>query len=101
MKIRLEAENTGFLLRPDMFVDAQVALPYDAALTVPQEAVVVSGLRHRVFVERSAGIFEPRDVKTGRRFGDRVQIVDGLMAGERIVLSGTFLLDSDSRMRMP
>jgi Cu(I)/Ag(I) efflux system membrane fusion protein len=101
MKVRLEAENAGFPLRPDMFVDVHLELPYDAALTVPQEAVVVSGLRHRVFVERSAGIFEPRDVKIGRRVGDRVQIVDGLVAGERVVLSGTFLLDSDSRMRMP
>jgi membrane fusion protein, copper/silver efflux system len=100
MKIRLEADNPDFVLRPDMFVDVHLELPYEATLTVPREAIVGSGLRNSVFVERTAGVFEPRDVKTGRRLGDRVEIVDGLTAGERIVVSGTFLLDSDSRMRV-
>jgi Cu(I)/Ag(I) efflux system membrane fusion protein len=50
-------------------------------------------------VERADGAFESRDVETGWRFGDRIEIVTGLAAGDRVVVSGTFLLDSESRMR--
>jgi RND family efflux transporter MFP subunit len=97
-KIRLEIDNPGFALRPDMFVDVQLLVPYAATLTVPADALVASGLRNTVFVERSAGIFEPRQVHTGRRLGDRVEVLSGLSEGDRIVVSGTFLLDSESRM---
>jgi RND family efflux transporter MFP subunit len=99
-KVRLEANNTDFVLRPDMYVDVNVEVPYTPMVAVPREAVVVAGLRNSVFVERSAGVFEPREVKIGRRFGNRVQIVEGLTAGEQVVVSGTFLLDSESRMRV-
>jgi len=66
---------------------------------VPVDAVVDTGLTKRVFVERADGTFEPRAVETGWRFGDRVEIVRGLAPGDRIVVSGSFLLDSESRMR--
>jgi membrane fusion protein, copper/silver efflux system len=98
MKVRLEAENPGFVLRPEMFVDVDLQLPYAATIVVPGEAVIASGLRSTIYVERQPGLFEPRTVKTGRRFGDRVQILEGLTPGERIAVSGTFLLDSESRM---
>jgi len=98
-KVRIDTDNTGFALRPDMFVDVHLDMPYEATLAVPSEAIVRSGLRSTVFVERGAGVFEPRQVQTGRRIGDRVAIVSGLEPGERIVLSGTFLLDSESRMK--
>jgi Cu(I)/Ag(I) efflux system membrane fusion protein len=60
---------------------------------------VDSGLRKTVFVERGNGSFEPRLVETGWRFDDVVEVTKGLMPGERIVISGTFLLDSESRMK--
>jgi YHS domain-containing protein len=53
-----------------------------------------------VFVDRGGGYFEPRRVETGWRIDDRIEVVKGLMPGERIVLSGNFLLDSESRMKM-
>jgi Cu(I)/Ag(I) efflux system membrane fusion protein len=53
-----------------------------------------------VYVDKGNGNFEPRTVQTGWRLGDRVQIVDGLEAGERIVVSGNFLVDSESRMAL-
>jgi len=68
---------------------------------VPDGAIVASGLRNSVFVERGPGSFEPLPVEIGRRFGGRVEIVKGLTPGDRIVVSGTFLLDSESRMRTP
>ena len=89
------------LLRPDMFVDVDLAghvseghRPY------PSMRSVDSGLRKTVFVDLGKGYFEPR----GRRdrmaaSGDRVEIVKGLMPGERIVVSGNFLIDSESRMK--
>jgi len=68
-------------------------------LTVPSEAVIDTGLRKVVYLDRGDGFFEPRRVETGPRFGDRVEITKGLMEGERIVVSGNFLIDSESRMK--
>lgn len=99
LRVRLEFENAEFLLRPGMFVDVEFPVTLPAAVTVPSEAVVDSGMRRTVFVDRGNGYFEPRHVETGWRMGDRVQILSGLEAGERIVISGTFLLDSEARMR--
>jgi RND family efflux transporter MFP subunit len=98
-KVRLEADNPAFLLRPDMFVDVDVEIPRPSGITVPADAVVTTGLRNTVFVERSAGIFEPREVEIGPRFGDRLTILNGVSAGERIAVTGTFLLDSETRMK--
>jgi YHS domain-containing protein len=83
-----------------MFVDVEFPIQLPPAITVPVDAVLDSGLKKTVFVDRGNGFFEPRQVETGWRFGDRVEIVKGLMPGERIVISSTFLLDSESRMKM-
>jgi membrane fusion protein, copper/silver efflux system len=98
LKVRLEADNPDYLLRPDMFVDVELPMQLPAMLSVPAEAMLDSGLKKTVFVEKCAGIFEPREVETGRSFGNRVEVVSGLKEGERIAISGTFLLDSESRM---
>jgi membrane fusion protein, copper/silver efflux system len=99
LRLRLEAENPGYALRPDMFVDLELPVAQPAGLTVPVDAVIDSGKEQRVFVERYPGMFEPRDVELGWRFGDRVEIVKGLSEGERVVSAGTFLVDSESRLR--
>ena len=99
MKVRLDADNPQFLLRPEMFVDVELEVPYPTSILIPTEAVLNSGLHNTVFVERAAGVFEPRDVTLGRRLGDRVAVERGLEPFERIAISGTFLLDSESRMK--
>ncbi len=101
LKVRLEADNPGYVLRPDMFVDVELPVNLPPAISVPVDAVLDSGLKKTIFVERGNGFFEPRKVETGWRFGDRVEIVKGLIPGERIVVSGNFLLDSESRMKSP
>jgi Cu(I)/Ag(I) efflux system membrane fusion protein len=101
VKVRLEADNPGYLLRPEMFVDVDLAITLPPTIAVPVDAVLDSGLKKTVFVERANGVFEPREIETGWRFGGRVEVVKGLAAGERIVASGTFLLDSETRMRHP
>ena len=100
LKVRLEVDNPGFILRPDMFVDVQLPITLPPAITVSADAVLDSGVKKTVFVDRGEGIFEPRSVETGWRLGDRIEIVGGLKPGERVVVSGTFLLDSESRMKL-
>lgn len=99
LKLRLEADNPGFVLRPDMFVDVELPIAKPAGLTVPVDAIIDSGREQRVFVERSNGVFEPRQVQVGWRSADRVEIVKGLSEGERVVSAGTFLVDSESRLK--
>ncbi|HEX9136692.1 MAG TPA: efflux RND transporter periplasmic adaptor subunit, partial [Nitrospirota bacterium] len=101
MKVRLEADNPGFMLRPDMFVDVELPIRLPPAVSVPADAIIDSGLKKTVFVDLGNGYFEPRKVETGWRFGDRVEIVKGLAPGERIAISGNFLIDSESRMKAP
>ncbi len=99
MKVRLEAANPGYVLRPDMFVDVELPVTLEATLSVPTDAILDTGLKRTVFVDRGGGFFEPREVETGRRLGNTVEIVKGLSPGERIVVSGTFLIDSESRLK--
>ena len=98
-RLRLEADNPDAALRPDMLVDVQLPIALPPAISVPADALLEGGLAARVFVQRPDDAFEPREVQTGWRFGDRVEIVRGLSAGERVVTAGAFLLDSESRMR--
>lgn len=100
LKVRLEADNPGYTLRPDMFVDVEIPVTLPPAVTVPAGAILDAGLRKTVFVASGNGIFEPRLVETGWRFGDRVEIKSGLEPGERIAVSGNFLIDSESKMEL-
>jgi Cu(I)/Ag(I) efflux system membrane fusion protein len=70
-----------------------------ARLTVPASAVLDTGERTTVFVDKGSGLLEPREVQTGARLANRIEIISGLSAGERIVTSGNFLLDSESQMK--
>ncbi len=99
LKVRLEADNPGYKLRPDMFVSVAVPVSLPSGISVPAGAILDSGLSKRVFVQTSEGSFEARAVETGWQLGDRVQIVKGLKEGESVVSSGTFLVDSESRLR--
>jgi len=100
LQVRLETDNPGYLLRPDMFVDVEFQVSVPQGIAVPVDAVIDSGLRKTVYVEGADGNFTPRPVETGSRMGDTVQITKGLEPGERIVVAGNFLLDSESRMKL-
>jgi membrane fusion protein, copper/silver efflux system len=99
LKVRLETDNPGYALRPDMFVDVEIPVHRAPAVAVFSDAIIDTGSSKRVYVDLGDGHFAPREVKTGMRFGDRTEIVDGLAPGERIVTSGAFLIDSESRMK--
>ena len=97
LKLRLEADNPGLELRPEMFVDVEFKGKAAKGLTVPQEAVLDSGRQKIVYVETSEDVFEPRAVELGNAQGDRVTVLRGLEEGDRIVTSGNFLVDSYRR----
>jgi membrane fusion protein, copper/silver efflux system len=99
LKLRLEADNPGMLLRPDMFVDVEFRAPAPSGISIPAEAVLDSGLQKIVYVETSDGVFEPRPVELGAAFGDRISVKRGVAEGDRVVTSGNFLIDSESRMK--
>jgi Cu(I)/Ag(I) efflux system membrane fusion protein len=99
LKLRLEADNPGMLLRPDMLVDVEFQVPAPVGISVPQEAVLDSGLQKIVYLETSDGVFQPRPVELGAVFAGRVSVKHGLAEGDRVVTSGNFLIDSESRMR--
>jgi len=100
LKVRLEMDNPGNVLRPDMFVDVEFLITFPPAIIIPADAVLDSGIKKTVFVDLGNGFFEPREVETGWRFGNRVEIAKGLKSGERIAMSGTFLIDSESRLEL-
>ncbi len=100
IKVRLEFENPNIELKPDMF--AKVTLQAGKkvkAVVVPEEAIVRTGVQEQVFVQRAAGKFEPRKVSLGVASEGKVQILDGLKAGELVVTSGQFLIDSESKLK--
>ena len=99
LKVRIEADNPNMALKPDMFVDVEFSVSMPARMTVPAEAVLDTGLRKTVFVDRGNGYLEPRQVETGERIGDRIEVLKGLTPGERIVTSGNFLIDSESQLK--
>jgi Cu(I)/Ag(I) efflux system membrane fusion protein len=98
-RIRVTVPNPGLELKPGMYAtvyfDAQVGTD---VLTVPIDAVVVTGERNVVFVRDEEGMLAPREVVLGPRGGDRVQVVRGLSEGETIVASANFLVDAESRL---
>jgi len=100
LKVRLEMDNPKLAFRPEMFVDVEFLVTLPSAVTVPADAVLDSGRRKIVFVVLGDGYFEPREIVTGWRFGDRVEVVKGLAPEEPIVISGNFLIDSESRMKL-
>ena len=100
LKTRLEADNPNFKLRPNMFVTVELPVSLPTGLTVPSDAVLNSGKSKRVFIQTGPGHFEPRAVETGWRLNERIQVVKGLHEGETVVSSGTFLVDSESRLQL-
>jgi membrane fusion protein, copper/silver efflux system len=99
VKVRLEFPNPDFELKPDMFAEVQLDISYGTQVFVPQEAVLDSGTEQIVFVVLGDGYFEPRKVQLGPRLEDRIVILSGVKPGEKIVTSGNFLIDSESRLK--
>jgi Cu(I)/Ag(I) efflux system membrane fusion protein len=99
-RIRVELPNPDGLLRPDMYADIEVATGHQGpVLTVSASAVIDSGQRQVVLLDKGDGRFEPRPVKLGRRGDGRVEITEGLSDSDRVVVSANFLIDAESNLK--
>ena len=100
VKVRMEFDNPDLLLKPNMFADITIdASSLPDAIAVPSEAIVRSGVREQVFIQRAPGKFEPRDVTVGVSSEGWTQIKEGVEPGELVVVSAQFLIDSESKLR--
>jgi len=97
-RIRVELPNADHALKPGMYATIRFKAPTRSVLSVPRSAVLATGERNIVFVDDTSGMFTPREVRLGASTDDRVEIISGIAAGERIVASGTFLLDAESNL---
>lgn len=99
VRVRIELPNADLALLPDMYVDAEINVGSgQAVLTVPDSAVLDSGERQAVFVDRGNGRLEPRSVKLGVRGRGYTEIRDGVVDGEAVVTSANFLIDAESNL---
>ncbi len=100
IKVRIAVQNPGLALKPDMFANVEIMVSSGPRLVIPRSAVLDSGTRQIVYVEKEPGVFEMRQVKLGARGEKDVEVLSGIRKGERVVTSGNFLLDSESQLQM-
>ncbi len=98
VKVRLEHPNPGYKLKPEMYVNAEIKIPGETRLSIPEEAVLDSGTRKIVFLDKGDGHFEAKEVGLGPKMEGFYQVTSGLKEGEKIAASSAFLLDSESRL---
>jgi Cu(I)/Ag(I) efflux system membrane fusion protein len=98
-KVRYEFANPHGKLKPEMFANVEITVRLGYKLAVPEGAVIDTGVRTLVIVDRGAGYFEPREVRLGAKAGEVFEVLDGLAAGERVVTSANFLIDSESKLK--
>ena len=99
IKVRIEVDNRDGALKPEMFADVVLQEPERETVTVPESAVLSTGERAIVFVVRPDGTFEPREVETGTKSAELIEIRSGVSAGEKVVTQANFLIDSESRLK--
>ena len=100
IKVRLVFANPELLLKPEMFAEVTIHAGKQLnAVVIPSEAVIRSGTRNQVFIVRAPGKFEPRLVTLGLATNGKVAVLQGVQAGEEVVISAQFLIDSESKLR--
>jgi len=99
LKVRVQFPNPGFKLKPDMWANVTLKIDYGPQLSVPGSAVLDSGTEQIVFVALADGYFEPRRIQLGAQVDNWHIVLSGLKRGEKIVTSGNFLIDSESKLK--
>lgn len=99
VRIRAQLENPDGALKPEMYVDAILQVNLGEQVAVPEEAVFITGEKNIVFIVRESDVFEPREVTLGAKADGFYQVKSGLQEGEKVVTSGNFLIDSESRLK--
>lgn len=98
-RVRAVLPNTRGTLKPEMFMEASIKVPLPETLVVPSSAVLQTGRRTMVWVEKQSGVYEARTITLGHRSGEYYSVLKGLREGERVVSSGGYLVDSESQLQ--
>jgi multidrug efflux pump subunit AcrA (membrane-fusion protein) len=98
-KVRVEIDNPGGLLKPDMFADVSLHVNLGAVIVVPADAVIDAGDRKLAFVDIGEGRYEPRELTLGAKATSGYVVIAGLAEGEKVVVAANFLIDSESSLR--
>jgi Cu(I)/Ag(I) efflux system membrane fusion protein len=98
-KVRFEIPNSHERLKPEMYANVEIKVRLGQKLAVPEGAIIDTGLRQMAIVDKGSGYFEPREVKVGAKVDNYYEVIKGLKAGERVVTSANFLIDSESKLK--
>ena len=98
-KVRIDIPNPDFKLRPAMYVNAELGMDMGEGLTIPVSAVMPTGTRNVVFINKGEGKLEPRIVQLGSKYGESYEVQSGLREGEQVVASANFLIDAESKVQ--
>jgi Cu(I)/Ag(I) efflux system membrane fusion protein len=98
-RVRFEFANPRGTLKPEMYAGVEITIRLGDKVAVPEGAIIDTGIRKVAIVDKGSGYFEPREVKLGTKAGDYYEVLDGLKAGERVVTSANFLIDSESKLK--
>jgi len=98
-KVRFTIPNPDGVLKPQMFTNVEIKINLGNRLTVPAEAVIDTGVRQIVYVDKGEGYFEPREVTTGLKVDELVEVTGGIKAGEKVASSANFLIDSEAQLK--
>jgi Cu(I)/Ag(I) efflux system membrane fusion protein len=98
-KVRFEIPNSRERLKPEMYANVEIKVRLGQKLAVPEGAIIDTGIRQLAIIDKGNGYFEPREVKVGSKVDNYYEVVKGLKAGERVVTSANFLIDSESKLK--
>ena len=98
-KVRFTISNPGGQLKPQMFTTVEIKINLGNKLAIPEDAIIDTGTRQIVYVDKGEGYFEPREVMLGMRAEGLREVTMGLKAGEKVVSSATFLIDSEAKLK--
>jgi Cu(I)/Ag(I) efflux system membrane fusion protein len=98
-KVRFEFPNPHGKLKPEMYANVEIKVHLGQKLAVPEGAIIDTGLRQIAIIDKGSGYFEPREVKVGTKVDNYYEVIKGLKAGERVVTSANFLIDSESKLK--
>jgi Cu(I)/Ag(I) efflux system membrane fusion protein len=99
VKVRLTVANPGGRLKPQMFTNVEIKAGMGKRLAIPDDAVLDTGTRSIVYVDKGEGFFEPREVKLGLRADGYREVLSGLKNGEKVARTATFLIDSEAQLK--
>ncbi len=99
IKVRIEMQNPGFKLKPEMYANLEIHVDYGSRLAIPADAVLDAGEKKIAFVDKGEGYFEPREVKLGVKGEGVYEVLGGVVEGEKVVTSANFLIDSESSLK--